>query len=147
MTKKYYQGRFNPKNKSKYKGDLNAIFYRSSWEAYFMNWLDKKDFVLEWKSEETIIPYISPIDNKQHRYFVDFWAKFKTKEGTQEFLIEIKPKKESLPPKQPKKQTKQYVQKVVTYLTNQAKWEAAEAFAHEHNMFFKVLTESELFNK
>lgn len=146
--KKYIQGKFIPKNKQKYVGDVNNIFARSSWEYYFLNWLDKNDAILEYSSEEIIILYFDPSTNRNRRYFPDIWMKCKTRDGNiQEYLIEIKPFNQTIPPKEPKKKTKQYIQKVLTYVTNQAKWEAASEFADNNNMIFKVLTEREILNQ
>ena len=75
MTRQYKQGLFYPKNTEKYKGDFSNIVYRSSWELKFMHWADESKNVLEWSSEELVIPYLSPLDNKMHRYFVDFKIK------------------------------------------------------------------------
>ena len=95
-----YKGKFRPENYKKYKGDYTKITYRSGWELKFMKYLDRQPNVLSWSSEEVIIPYKSPIDNKWHRYYPDFWVK--TKQG--ETLVEIKPKKQTRPPKlNPKK--------------------------------------------
>ena len=69
---KTYKGYFKPKNPKKYKGDPTNIIYRSSWECKLMIRLDEDPNVISWGSEEIIIPYRSPIDNKIHRYFVDF---------------------------------------------------------------------------
>ena len=56
-----------------------------------MVWCDKNENVLEWGSEEIIIPYISPVDNRAHRYFPDFYVRARTKTGkTQKFIIEVK---------------------------------------------------------
>ena len=89
-----YKGRFKPTNPTKYKGDHSNIIYRSLWERKFMKLCDSNSNILEWSSEEVIIPYKSPIDGKFHRYFVDFWVKQKNTKGEiVEKLIEIKPKK------------------------------------------------------
>ena len=66
---KYYQGKYQTINPIKYTGDRSKIFYRSSWELRMMKYLDCTPSVLEWNSEEIIIPYLSPIDNKFHRYY------------------------------------------------------------------------------
>lgn len=141
---KPYSGKFKIKNKEKYIGDYDNVWYRSSWECYFMSWLDKTDEIINWKSEEIAIPYISPVDGKYHRYFVDFWIKMKTKNGIQEFLVEIKPAAQVAKPEPPKKVTKQYKQKVLTWITNKQKWEAAISYAENNGMHFKILTEKEL---
>ena len=58
-----------------------------------MDWLDRNPDIISWASEELVIPYISPVDNRQHRYFPDFLVKMKTREGkTKTVLIEVKPK-------------------------------------------------------
>jgi len=82
MTKrkktKYVQGIYRPKNKHKYAGNVNEIIYRSSYELQFMNICDNNPAILEWASEEFVIPYIKPTDNKTHRYFLDFWIKYRS---------------------------------------------------------------------
>ncbi|SVE28479.1 uncharacterized protein METZ01_LOCUS481333, partial [marine metagenome] len=90
-----YKGKFRPQNIEKYKGNPSNIVYRSGWELDFMKYLDRQPEVLQWNSEEIIIPYKSPIDGKWHRYYPDFWVR--TSKG--ESLIEIKPKKQTKPPK------------------------------------------------
>lgn len=138
---KYYQGRFSPRNKQKYNGDVFKIFYRSSWELAFMCQLDKDPLVLEWSSEENRIPYIS-IDNKRHMYYPDFKVKYSDNRGT--MLIEIKPAAQVSKPKEPKRITKAYLNKVATWVKNQRKWEAANDYATSRGMTFKLLTEKEL---
>lgn len=126
---------------------MENIWYRSGWELQVFHWLDKTNEVLSWSSEEIVVPYVSPIDGKTHRYFVDNWARIQTSNGIVEYLIEIKPKKQLVLPKKPKKQSKRYVEQVSTYLINLAKWESAKKFADQNNMVFKILTEDELFGK
>ena len=70
-----HKGRFKPKNYKKYKGDSTKIFYRSSWERNFMIYCDKSPAILEWSSEEYVIPYVSPLDKRVHRYFPDFYER------------------------------------------------------------------------
>jgi hypothetical protein len=140
-----YQGIFRPKNPKKYIGDSNNIVYRSSWECRVMNWFDQNDDIISWASEELIVPYKSPIDNRFHRYFPDFIVKVKTRDGTMKTLmIEVKPKKQTLPPEQKKRATKQYVNEVVTYGVNQAKWKAAQEYCLDRGWEFKIMTEEHL---
>lgn len=147
MTK-YTQGKYKPLNPKKYRGDPTNIVYRSSWERKLMFWLDTTTHVLEWCSEETIIPYKSPIDGRYHRYFVDFNVKIRDAKGTvNRYLVEVKPHAQTLPPKKPEKVTKSYVNAVTTYGVNKAKWEAAENWCQKNNSKFMVLTEKELFGK
>ena len=60
---------WKPKNSEKYEGDYNNIIVRSSWEVRFLNWCDNNTHILSYSSEEIVIPYLSPIDNKYHRYY------------------------------------------------------------------------------
>ena len=140
-----YQGIFRPKNPKKYVGDSNNIVYRSSWECRVMNWFDQNDDIISWASEELIVPYKSPIDNRFHRYFPDFIVKVKTRDGTMKTLmIEVKPKKQTIPPEPRKRVTKQYVTEVTTYGVNQAKWKAAYEYCLDRGWEFKIMTEEHL---
>ena len=140
-----YKGRFIPTKPRKYKGDYNNIIYRSLWERKFMVYCDNNSAVLEWGSEEIIIPYISPLDGKRHRYFPDFYAKIKQADGSiKKFIIEVKPKKYCKPPDIPKRKTKYFIAEVRTWGVNKAKWEAAIEYCNDKGMEFKILTEDHL---
>ena len=140
-----YSGRFKPKNYKKYKGDPTRIFYRSLWERRFMVYCDESTNILEWGSEEVIIPYRSPLDNRIHRYFPDFYIKIKESNNTiKKYLIEIKPKKQTVPPKKPQRQTKGYLREAYEYAKNQSKWAAAREYCADRGWEFKVITEIEL---
>ena len=140
-----YSGKFKPKNYKKYKGDPTKIVYRSLWERRFMVYCDNNDKIIEWGSEELIIPYRSPLDKKVHRYFPDFYIKYLNKEGNVvREIIEVKPKKQLRPPKTPKRQTKRYLQECATFMVNQAKWKAAEEYCSDRKMKFRILTEDHL---
>ena len=140
-----YSGKFRPSNKHKYKGDPTNIIYRSLWERKFMVWCDKNVNVLEWGSEEIIIPYVSPIDRRIHRYFPDFYVRVRTRSGRiEKFIIEVKPKRQTAPPKRQKRVTKKYLSEVKTYAVNEAKWKAAEEYCADRRMQFMILTEKEL---
>ena len=140
-----YQGIFRPKNPKKYIGDSNNIVYRSSWECRVMNWFDQNEDIISWASEELIVPYKSPIDNRFHRYFPDFIVKVKTRDGTvKTLMIEVKPKKQTVPPEPKKRVTKQYVTEVTTYGVNQAKWKAAQEYCLDRGWEFKIMTEEHL---
>jgi hypothetical protein len=141
-----YKGRYKPQNPQKYKGDPTTIYYRSSWERYFMKYCDETPGVIEWSSEEIVIPYISSVDKKQHRYFVDFWVKMKDKDGNITCkLIEIKPYKQTLKPVPGKKTTPKYIKEVKKWIINSNKWEAATNYCKEKNWEFLILTEKQLF--
>jgi hypothetical protein len=140
---RFKQGKFVPENPLKYQGTF-PIVYRSSWERRFMEWLDRKPSVLFWGSESLVIPYISPVDGNQHRYFIDFVAVMRTKSGEQRtYAIEVKPKKEMLPPKKNKNVMRQ-INETKTYLVNQAKWEAAKSICEARGVSFIVLNEDDL---
>ena len=140
-----YSGKFSPKNPQKYRGDFTNIVYRSTWECRVMTWLDNNDSIIEWGSEELVIPYRSPVDNRVHRYFPDFYVKVKQKDDTIKVMVlEVKPARQTRPPEKKKKVTKQYIQEVVTWGVNEAKWKAATEFCLDRGWTFKILTEHDL---
>ena len=140
-----YKGKYKPSYPKKYKGDPTNIVYRSLWERKFMVYCDNNPSVIEWQSEEFCIPYRSPIDNKVHRYFPDFFIKYKDVSGKiKSSLIEIKPMRQCSPPPKPKRQTKKYLNEAYEYAKNQAKWRAAQDYCAARRWEFKVMTEKEL---
>jgi len=127
---RYERGFYKPINEDKYKKPLNTYMnkqefpeYRSSWEKKFMKWCDLNSEIEYWTAEPFAIEYISPKDNKKHRYFPDFLIKFK--DGKKR-LIEIKPQSQWNDP------------------INVAKWESARKFCKFHNLEFVVLGQKEL---
>jgi len=145
-NKNYNQGKFKPKNPQKYGGDPTNIVYRSSYELKFMQYCDLTEDVISYQSEEFFIPYRSPIDNRIHRYFPDFFIKYKDKEGNmRKVIIEVKPKKDlKMPETNPKRRTKSWVYSVKAYAVNQAKWSAAREFCADRGYEFRIFTEDEL---
>jgi hypothetical protein len=140
-----YSGKYSPRNISKYLGDHSNIWYRSLWERRVMVHLDENPNVIGWSNEEIIIPYLSPVDGKWHRYFPDFYAKVKNKQGMIESVIlEVKPKSQSVPPKAKSRITRQYIQEVTTWGVNEAKWKAATEYCKDRNWKFSVITEDQL---
>ena len=90
-----YKGKYRPENPRKYKGDPANIVYRSLWERKFMRYCDLNENVNQWQSEEFCIPYVSPIDNKVHRYYPDFFVRYTDKFGKKRsMVIEVKPQRE-----------------------------------------------------
>jgi hypothetical protein len=142
-----YKGSFKPTNPSKYMGNPTQIVYRSMWERRFMKFCDTSPNVLRWSSEEVVIPYVSPIDKKPHRYFVDFLVEIRTPEGIKTWLVEIKPKKQCCEPQKKSRITRGYITEVKTWITNKAKWEAAKRVSEAQGWEFKILTEDDLFRK
>jgi len=140
-----YKGKFIPTKPNKYKGDIRNIIYRSLWELKFMKWCDRNANILEWGSEEFFIPYRSPLDNRVHRYFPDFYMKVQESNGKQvRYVIEVKPARQCVPPVKGKKQKKTFIREVAEYAKNQAKWKAAQEFCEDRQLTFKVVTEKEL---
>ena len=140
-----YKGKYSPSYPKKYKGDPTNIIYRSLWERKFMVYCDLNENILQWGSEEIALLYRSPIDNKVHRYFPDFYIKVRESNGSiKKYIIEIKPKKQCMEPKVKKRKTKGYIYEVYEYAKNQAKWKAAREFCKDRMWEFKVLTEEEL---
>ena len=140
-----YKGKYQPSYPKKYKGNSSNIIYRSLWERKFMVYCDLNENILEWGSEEIALPYRSPIDNKIHRYYPDFYIKVRESNGRiKKYIIEIKPKKQCVEPKVQKKKTKSYIYEVYEFARNQAKWKAAREFCADRMWEFKVLTEDEL---
>ena len=141
-----YKSIFRPRNPKKYVGDSSNIVCRSNWERTFCNYCDTNDNIVTWASEEFSIPYISPIDNKRHRYFPDFLIQ--TSKGW--FLIEVKPSSESKPPKKlvvetlTLKKKRRYNRAVRTWLVNEAKWKAAKKVCEIEGWEFQIMTEKQL---
>jgi len=135
-----YKGRYKVKNPSKYKGNPTQVIFRSLWERQVFRWCDENSSVLQWSSEEIIIPYRCKTDKKLHRYYPDVYIKTKDKE----YLIEIKPKKETVPPRDRSKKTKTYLNEVMTYIKNTSKWDAAKEYCADRGFIFDIWTEDTL---
>ena len=139
------KSKYKPSFPKKYKGDPSNIICRSSWERRFCKWCDLNDNILEWGSEEFWIPYISPLDKRVHRYFPDFIIKVKESTGQiKTYVIEVKPKRQTVEPKKKSRVTKSYIYECKTYAVNQAKWKAATEFCEDRRIQFKIITEDEL---
>ena len=141
-----YKGRYNPINPKKYRGNPNQIIYRSLWERKVMVYCDKNDAILEWGSEEIIVPYLSPWDGRIHRYFPDFYMKVKQADGSiKKFIVEVKPKAQTKEPiKNPKRKTRKWFGEVKNWGINQAKWRSAEEYCKDQGMEFKIFTEDHI---
>jgi hypothetical protein len=133
-----YRGKFNPKNLNKYEGDWRRIEYRSLWERQVFRFCDDNDAIVRWSSEEVVVPYRCKTDNRVHRYFVDLKITFKNGDT---YLIEIKPKKETVEPKKRATKSKGYLTEVLKYVKNISKWESADEYAKQRGWKFEVWTE------
>lgn len=141
----YKQGVYTPVHKNKYTGRGNPR-YLSSWELKFFHWCDRNPNVIEWSSENVVIPYVSPVDNRMHRYMVDNVVKLREGDQVVKYLIEIKPKKQTMPPKSHGNKKKSTIlHENATFATNMAKWEAARRWCVRRGYKFQILTEEHLF--
>ena len=121
-----YKGKYTIQNKKKYLGDPSKVVYRSLWERQAFKWAESNGRVKAWNSEEIVVPYKCKTDGKLHRYFVDMLVELSNGDI---ILVEIKPKKQTIPPKNQKRKTKKYINEVTTYIKNTSKWEAAQQYA------------------
>jgi hypothetical protein len=140
-----YKGIYKPSNPQKYIGDSNNIIYRSLWERKFMYYCDVNENILKWASEEIWIPYVSPIDRRVHKYYPDFYIKYKDSKGDlKESLIEVKPKRQVEGPKPQKRMTQKQMYEIKEFAKNQAKWKSAKEFCADRRWEFQILTEDNL---
>ena len=140
-----YKGIYKPSNPQKYIGDSNNIIYRSLWERKFMYYCDVNENILKWASEEIWIPYVSPIDRRVHKYYPDFYIKYKDSKGNlKESLIEVKPKRQVEGPKPQKRMTQKQMYEIKEFAKNQAKWKSAKEFCADRRWEFQILTEDNL---
>ena len=135
-----YSGKYKPKNLNKYRGDPDKVTYRSHWEKLCFLWCDRNPDIKYWSSEETVVPYFWDIDKRYHRYFVDLKITFN---NGKTILVEIKPAKETEPPKNANK-SKRYIGEAMAYVKNMNKWEAANAYAKDRGWEFQIWTEKTL---
>ena len=139
------KGFFNPNHPEKYEGNKTNIIYRSKLELRVMKFFDDHPDVLKWSSEEVRIPYVKPTDGKIHRYFVDFKATLKHKDGAiRTALLEAKWSTAIVPPKVPKKKTRRYFRELYNWGINQAKWEAAKAVCKKNDWDWGFITEKNI---
>ena len=144
MARKYYKGVYPVKNIDKYLGDHKKCIYRSGWERKVFKKFDENPKVVGWGAEPFAIPYLSPKDNKVHRYFPDIIVVADNNGVQVTTVIEIKPLKETMVPKIKGKKKTTYLYEVMTYSVNQAKWAAAKALCKSKGWNFKVMTEVEI---
>lgn len=135
-----YKTKFVPKNKQKYVGDYSDIVCRSLWERSVCKFFDENTNVIKWSSEEIAIPYENPIKKTISNYIPDFLVQFKSGDETHTWLIEVKPRKQTVLKEGASKKDK------ITWIINNAKWGAAKKYCEKHNFVFKILTEKEIFS-
>lgn len=140
----FKQDFYIPKHPEKYVGDVHRIFYRSSWELEFNKFLDNNPYVIGWSSEPVAIPYIKPTDNKVHRYFPDYWVKYRNASGDIiEEIIEVKPKSQTR--RSRRRNPKHKLYEDIQFAINTAKWQYAQKWCEERGIKFKIVTEIGIF--
>lgn len=135
-----YSGKYKVINRAKYDGNPNTVVYRSRWEYFAFKWCDTDGRVKRWSSEEVVVPYVYQVDDRIHSYYVDLFIEYTN--GTKK-LVEIKPHSQTQPP-QGKRRTKKLIQEAATFVKNQDKWAAADAYARKKGWKFEVWTEHHL---
>lgn len=95
-NKKFKQGYYYPKNMNKFKGKLPYAVYRSGLELDYFRILDTNPNVIEWGSEEIVVPYV--LDGRWHKYYIDLYVKFRVGDKIKKFIIELKPFKQTQEP-------------------------------------------------
>lgn len=143
--KNWLQDFYKPQNPQKYIGDLTQIVYRSSWEKRLFEFCDNSSSVLKWSSEPFAIKYWDESTLKSRRYFPDAYMEVMDASGVvKKYLVEVKPYKQTHPPKEGRKKTRTYLNECKTYLKNKSKWQYAEEFCRKNDLEFKIITEVEL---
>ena len=138
-----YKGKYKIKRPEKYAGDASNVIFRSLWERNAFRWCENNPKIKLWNSEGVVIPYKCSIDKKLHRYFVDLLIEMDNKKV---YLVEIKPKSQTVPPVKKSRKTKRYINEALTFSRNQDKWNAADKFAKHNGWEFQVWTEETLRN-
>ena len=140
MARNYIQGEYKPVNPQKYVGTY-PIYSRSSWEYKVMVMFDTNPNIISWASESLKIPYQNPFTGKYTVYVPDFIVTYVDAKGNQKAeIIEVKPAKETFIEQAKSRQAKAAV------ALNTFKWAAAHAFAKQHGLTFRVMTEENIFN-
>jgi hypothetical protein len=138
---RFAQGKFTLTNPDKYVGTKTPTF-RSSWEFTFMKFCDEHSSVSQWASEAIRIPYRNPLTGKYTIYVPDFFIAYGDKNGKQRVeLIEVKPLNQTVREKVGRNTNNQ-----VQWVINQAKWEAARAWCKQKGIFFRIITEGDIFH-
>ena len=131
-------GFYELKNPHKYLGVNRKLKYRSMWERNIMKWCDMEHNIVRWSYEQIIIPYKSPIDKRNHKYYPDFYIERSNEKGIEKFLLEVKPQNQVI---NPAKKAKATIYEMKTYAVNEAKWIAALRYFKKRNLTFKIITE------
>jgi len=138
---RFAQGKFTMKNPKKYVGTSSPT-YRSSWEFAFMKFCDEHPSVEKWASESIRIPYRNPLTGKVTSYVPDFFVAYADRSGKQRVeIIEVKPANQTFKESLGRSKVNQ-----ASWVVNQAKWAAANAFCKQKGIKFRVITENDIFH-
>ena len=108
-----------------------------------MKFCDEHNSVRNWASEAVKIPYRNPLSGKFTIYVPDFFITYVNAQGKQHVeLIEVKPASQTFEDKLGKSKYNK-----AHYVVNQAKWGAARAWCKQKGIFFRVITEGDIFHK
>ena len=129
---------YRPVNRNKLLNRMSP-YCRSSWEYQFAKWCDFNEHIVSWGFEYTVVPYY--YKGRIKRYFVDFTVNF---DDGRTILFEIKPSKQTKPPKSKSRKTKRYLYESETFAINSLKWQSAKQYADKKGYVFQILTEHEL---
>jgi len=147
MTNQTSKGLYRPKNPEKYVGDVNDIRFMSSWELDVHKFLDTNPNVVRWGSEVIAIPYFKRATGRMHKYYTDYYVKYRNKHGEYiEEVWEVKPAAQTKEPKKTKRKKQQtYLYEKAMYETNVDKWTAAQDYCNKKGVQFRILTERDIF--
>ena len=147
MAKETSKGYYTPENPAKYIGDINNVRFMSSWELDVHKFLDRNPHVVRWGSEIVAIPYFKRMTGRMHKYYTDYYVKYRDKNGLLiEELWEVKPYAQTKEPKNTKRKKEQtFLYEKAMYETNIDKWSAAQEFCNKKGIQFRILTEKDIF--
>jgi len=141
MSLKFAQSIYQVKNPEKYVG-TKPPYCRSSWETTFCMFCDNNPSIQNWASEPVKIPYRDPLTGKPTVYVPDFLIHYIDKNMKKHAeLIEIKPANQMLIEKVGKNPYNQ-----AQYVKNMAKWAAANKWAQQQGLKFRVINEHDIFS-
>ena len=108
-----------------------------------MKFCDESPSVMRWSSEGVKIPYNNPLTGKMTIYVPDFLIQYTDAKGkTHAELIEVKPENQMKLKEVGRDKFRQ-----AQYVQNVAKWEAARAWCKNKKLFFRVITEKDIFHQ
>ena len=141
MSLRFSKSIYQVKNLEKYVGN-KMPYCRSSWETTFCMFCDNNPSVQQWASEPVKIPYRDPLTGKQTVYVPDFLIYYIDRNmKSHAELIEIKPENQMLIEKVGKNPYNQ-----AQYVKNMAKWEAANKWARNQGITFRIINEHDIFS-